>query len=81
MAAFTLATAQASFDAYAAAELALATGAQEYSVGGRAFKRAQLSEVHNIVVFYQNMVDRLTRDQVNGTAGARVRRVVPLDFV
>lgn len=80
MAAFTLQSAQAAFDAYAAAELALASGAQEYSVGGRAFKKANLSEVHNIVVYYQNLVDRLTRDQNNGGAGARVRRVVPLDY-
>lgn len=79
MAAFSLAQAQAAFDAYAAAELAFASGAQEYSVGGRAFKRAQLSELHNIVVYYQNMVDRLTRDQNNGTPGIRIRRVIPLN--
>jgi hypothetical protein len=80
MAAFTLQSAQAAFDAYAAAELALASGAQEYSIGGRAFKKANLSEVHNIVVYYQNLVDRLTRDQNNGGPGARVRRIVPLDL-
>jgi hypothetical protein len=73
--AISLAQAQASLTAFLAAELALASGAQEYSIAGRAFKRAQLNQVHDIVVFYQQLVDRLSRNP----AGPRVRRIVPLD--
>ena len=75
MAAFTLAQAQAQLAVWVAAETALASGAQSYSIAGRALVRANLREIGERITYYTEMVDRLSRSQV----GARVRRVVPFN--
>jgi hypothetical protein len=75
MAAFTLAEAQAKLAEWKAAETALATGAQSYSIAGRALQRANLREIGERITYYAELVDRLSAT----VPGARVRRVVPFD--
>jgi hypothetical protein len=75
MAAFTLAEAQAKLAEWKAAETALATGAQSYSIAGRALVRANLREIGERITYYAGLVDRLSQS----APGARVRRVVPFD--
>jgi Family of unknown function (DUF6148) len=74
MSAFTLEQAQTQLAAWMAANLALSTGAQEYSIGGRAFRKADLGQVAAQILYWQRMVDRLLRNPV----GARIRTVIPL---
>jgi hypothetical protein len=73
MSAFTLEQAQAQLASWMAAELALSTGAQEYTIGGRAFRKADLGQVGARILYWQRMVDRLLRVPI----GARVRQVIP----
>jgi hypothetical protein len=75
MAAFTLAEAQAKLNEWKAAETALATGAQSYSIGGRSLYRADLQWVANRVEYYAGLVDNLSRT----SGGIRMRRGIPLD--
>jgi hypothetical protein len=73
MAAFTLAQAQAQLAVWVAAETALASGAQSYSIAGRALVKANLREIGERITFYTEMVDRLSRCP----AGIRIRRAIP----
>jgi hypothetical protein len=74
MAAFTLTQAQTQLTAWMNAELTIANGAQEYSIGGRAFKRGDLAQIAQRILYWQRMVDRLSRSPV----GARIRQVIPI---
>ena len=75
MGAYTLATAQAQFDLYLAAENAIATGAQSYMIGNRSLTKANLSEITKLREYWGSMLDRLS----DGNGGARVIQVVPRD--
>jgi uncharacterized Zn finger protein len=74
--AFTLEQAQAKLVEWTTAETALATGAQSYSIAGRALTKANLREVGERVKFYTDLTNELL---ARPTPGARVRRVVPFD--
>jgi hypothetical protein len=74
--AITLAQAQTQLSLFITAEATIAGGAQEYSIAGRAFKRADLNYIGERIAFYQTLVDRLNRN----ASGNRITRVVPLDF-
>jgi hypothetical protein len=70
MAGITLATAQAQLDAYLAAETAILSG-QEYAIGTRRLKRADLSMVQAGITLWNQRVQDLTARQRRG------RYVVP----
>jgi len=70
MAGITLTTAQAQLDAYLAAETAILSG-QEYSIGTRRLKRADLSMVQAGITLWNQRVQDLTARQRRG------RYVVP----
>jgi len=70
MAGITLTTAQAQLDAYLAAETAILSG-QEYSIGTRRLKRADLSMVQAGITLWNQRVQDLTVRQRRG------RYVVP----
>jgi hypothetical protein len=70
MAGITLTIAQAQLDAYLAAETAILSG-QEYSIGTRRLKRADLSMVQQGIALWNQRVQDLTARQRRG------RYVVP----
>lgn len=70
MASISLATAQTQLDAYLAAETAILNG-QEYQIGGRRLKRANLSDVQAGIALWNQRVQDLTARQRRG------RYVVP----
>jgi len=70
MAGITLATAQAQLDAYMAAETAILRG-QEYVIGSRRLKRADLASVQAGITIWNQRVQDLTARQRRG------RYVVP----
>jgi hypothetical protein len=70
MAGITLTTAQAQLDAYLAAETAILSG-QEYSIGTRRLKRADLAMVQAGITLWNQRVQDLTARQRRG------RSVVP----
>lgn len=70
MAGITLTTAQAHLDAYLAAETAILSG-QEYSIGTRRLKRADLAMVQAGITLWNQRVQDLTVRQRRG------RYVVP----
>jgi hypothetical protein len=70
MAGITLTTAQAQLDAYLAAETAILSG-QEYSIGTRRLKRADLAMVQAGITLWNQRVQDLTARQRRG------RHVVP----
>jgi hypothetical protein len=70
MAGITLTTAQAQLDAYLAAETAILSG-QEYSIGTRRLKRADLAMVQAGITLWNQRVQDLTARQRRG------RYVVP----
>ena len=70
MAGITLATAQAQLDAYLAAETAILSG-QEYAIGTRRLKRADLSMVQAGITLWNQRVQDLSARQRRG------RYVVP----
>ena len=70
MAGITLADAQAKLDLWMDAEDKVAAG-QEYTINGRALKRADLGMIGERVTFWDNKVKRLSR------GGIRVMRGVP----
>lgn len=72
MAGIDQATAQAQLDAFIAASLAISRG-QAYQIGTRSFRRADLKEVQDSIVFWDNKVQKLAR------GGIRIRRAIPLD--
>jgi hypothetical protein len=59
MAGITLATAQAQLDAYLAAEIAILSG-QEYAIGSRRLKRADLAEVRAGITTWDQRVKALS---------------------
>ena len=70
MAGITLATAQTQLDAYLAAETAI-LGGQEYVIGSRRLKRADLASVQAGITLWNQRVQDLTARQRRG------RYVVP----
>lgn len=74
MAGIDLTTAQTMLDAWIAAEQAVAKG-QEYTIGNRRMRRADLSEIRNSVTFWNGEVQRLSAN--NGQPGIRVRGATP----
>ena len=70
MAGISLTTAQAQLDAYLAAETAILSG-QEYSIGTRRLKRADLAMVQQGIALWNQRVQDLTARQRRG------RYVVP----
>ena len=56
------------------AEKAVATG-QEYQIGSKKIKRADLSEIRKSIIFWQGQIDKLSR-----TGRNRVYNGVPVDF-
>jgi hypothetical protein len=73
MAGITLAQAQEMLDAYLAAEVALLTGGQEYSIKDRTFKRGDLATVQAGVERWENKVKELS-----GNLKGRVRAFTPI---
>lgn len=65
MAGITLATAQAQLDAYVAAETAILNG-QEYVIGSRRLKRADLASVQAGIALWNQRVQDLTARQRRG---------------
>ena len=59
MAGYTQADAQTMLDAWLAAELKVAAG-QEYSIGSRRLRRADLAEIGERIRFWRAEVERLT---------------------
>ena len=70
MAGITLAMAQTPLDAYVAAETAILSG-QEYTIGARRLKRADLAQVQAGITLWNQRVQDLTARQRRG------RYVVP----
>lgn len=58
-----------------AAEAAVATG-QEYRIGTRFLRRADLKTIREQILFWKRELDKLE----SGQRGARVMRVVPRDL-
>lgn len=73
---WTLQTAQTHLQTWLDAELAVATS-QEYRIGTRSLRRADLDEIRQQIKFWRNEVDRLTNGRKRG---ARVMRAVPRDL-
>lgn len=63
MAGITLTQAQAQLDAYLAASLAV-TKNQAYSIGSESFTRADLGKIQAAIIYWQNMVMRLSSRRV-----------------
>lgn len=64
--------------AYQEAELAVLTG-QEYRLGSRTLRRADLKEIRSAISALERQVQQLEA-QVNGTTSSRARRVVLRDI-
>jgi hypothetical protein len=73
MSGITLAQAEAQLTLWLNASTAIASG-QEYSIGDRQLKRADLAEVNNSIKMWQQHVTRLS----GGRNGMRVRGVTPV---
>lgn len=71
MAGITLAQAEAKLDTYMAAADAVATG-QSYDINGVSMTRANLTEIHNAIKFWDGQVKRL------GKGGVRVNQITPV---
>lgn len=71
MAGITLAQAQAQLDAYLAAETAV-LGDQEYEIGGRRLRRANLAEIQKGIELWNQRVQTLSH-----AASGRGRVIVP----
>jgi len=75
MAGITLTEAETMLAAYQAAEEALLTGGQEYSIKDRTFRRGDLRAVQDGVALWDKRVKELSR----GQSGRRVRGFTPGD--
>ena len=75
MAAYSLEEAQNHLNAWLAADLACSTG-QEYKIGSRTLRRADLAEIRKQINYWRNEVALLSI----GRRGARVMRIVPRDL-
>lgn len=65
-------------NAYYEAELAILAG-QEYRIGSRTLRRADLQEIRAAIASLERQVQMLER-QINGGTSARTRRVVLRDL-
>lgn len=74
MSAISLSTAQQMLQDYLAAETAIVTGNQGYTIGSRTFRKADLKEIREGVAYWTMMVNRRT----SGSGGIRMRVAVPL---
>ncbi len=72
--AITLSDAEAKLATWLAAEDAIATG-QEYEIGPRRLKRADLEFVRETVEYWDTKCQKLSRS--NGTGRMRVQQAVP----
>ncbi len=75
MATWTKDEAKERLSMWLSAEGAVATG-QEYRIGTRSLKRADLKEIRNQILFWKRQVDQLESGR---KGGGRVMRVVPRD--
>lgn len=73
MAGITLAAAQASLDAWLAADLAVASR-QSYSINGRSLTAADAGQITEKIRYWQGQVTRLSQ---SGRRRSRTRYVVP----
>lgn len=73
--ALTLSEATELREAYRLALLAIATG-EEYEIGNRRLKRADLAEVRKTFEYYDDLVTAITA----GRSGIRVQRAIPRDL-
>lgn len=65
--------------AYYVAELAILEGTQEYKIGSRTIRRADLPEVRKAIIALEKQVQQL-EDQASGNTSKRARRVVLRDI-
>ena len=72
MAGITLAQAEAKLALWMSAEDAVATG-QEYAIGSRRLRRADLSDIRAQIVYWEGRV----RDLGRGNGGIRIRGATP----
>jgi hypothetical protein len=75
MAGITQAEAEAKLAEYLAAETAINTAGQDYTIKDRRFTRADLKEIREGIKFWNGMVKELSR----GQSGRRVRGCTPMD--
>ena len=66
-------------DAYYEAELEIASGSQQYSLGSRSLTRANLAEIRRAIEDLEKLLDRLTAE-LNGRPRNSVLAVVPIDY-
>lgn len=78
MAAITLETAKRHLDMWLEAETQVAIN-QSYSIGGKSFTRANLSEIRNQVKYWSDKVEKLQNIAKNRGRN-RVYRIVPRDL-
>lgn len=78
MAAITLETAKRHLDMWLEAETQVAIN-QSYSIGGKSFTRANLSEIRNQVKYWSDKVEELQNIAKNKGRN-RVYRIVPRDL-
>ena len=64
---------------YYEAELAIVSGAQQYSLGSRSLTRANLAEVRRAIIDLENLLDRL-QSELNGRGRNRMTAVIPIDY-
>lgn len=74
MAGITLADAEAKLALWMTAETAVA-GGQEYTIGSRNLRRANLAEIREQIGYWNSWVQKLSR---GGSGGMRVRGVTPV---
>lgn len=67
MAGITLATAQATLDAYLAAEVAVLAG-QQYEIAGRSLRRADLAAIQAGITIWNQRVQQLSRRAGRGSS-------------
>lgn len=79
MAAERLELAKQRLQQYYEAELAVLSGTQEYRLGSRTLRRADLKEIRSAISALERQVQQLEA-QVNGNTSSRARRVVLRDI-
>jgi hypothetical protein len=77
MAGITLAQAQENLDMWLDASAKVAKG-QSYQIGTRAYRRADLREIHEMIKYWRTEVD--TQIRTGGTNTIRCRPIIPLDY-
>ena len=75
--AYTLEEAMQNLEIWKECEREIAKGqAHSYKIGTREFTALNIKEVHGMVVYFQNVIDKMT-----GRSGStNVRRAIPRDF-